>query len=57
MKLFSALASLLLAGLLFVCPSMHGQQTGISGVVRDTQGATIAGAKVEAKQTGGSSFF
>jgi len=33
------------------------QQTGVSGVVTDTQGGVIQGAKVEAKQIGGESFF
>jgi hypothetical protein len=42
--------------LLGVC-SMQAQQTGFSGVITDAQGATISGARVEAKQSGGSSFF
>jgi len=33
-----------------------GQQTGISGIVTDTSGAAVAGAKVEVKQAGGASF-
>ena len=37
--------------------AMRAQQTGFSGVITDTQGATISGARVEAKQSGGSSFF
>ena len=36
---------------------MYGQQTGVTGVVRDAQGAAIAGAKVEVRQAGGSSFY
>jgi hypothetical protein len=38
------------------CFAVHAQQTGFSGVITDSQGATISGAKVEAKQTGGVSF-
>ena len=34
----------------------YAQQTGLSGVVTDSQGAVISGAKVEVKQEGGSSF-
>ncbi len=37
--------------------SANAQQTGISGVVKDAQGALISGAKVEVKQVDGSSFF
>ena len=36
--------------------STYGQETGITGVVTDPQGAIIQGAKITAKQTGGSSF-
>jgi len=35
----------------------YGQQTGITGVVTDPQGAFIQGASVEVKQAAGSSFF
>jgi hypothetical protein len=35
----------------------HAQQTGVSGVVTDTQGGVVAGAKIEVKQSGGSSYF
>lgn len=46
--------------LLFLLPFSvviaHSQQTGITGVVTDSQGATIQNAKVEAKQPGGASF-
>jgi hypothetical protein len=37
--------------------SAFAQQTGLSGVVSDVQGGVIQGAKVEAKQLDGSSFF
>jgi hypothetical protein len=37
--------------------SAFAQQTGLSGVVTDPQGAVIAGAKVEVKHLDGSSFF
>jgi hypothetical protein len=39
------------------CPAAFGQQTGLSGVVTDSQGGAIRGAKVEVKKTGGSSYF
>jgi hypothetical protein len=42
---------------LFVCSPAWGQQTGLSGVVTDSQGGVIQGAKVEVKKTGGSSYF
>jgi len=46
--------------LLFLLPLSveiaRSQQTGITGVVTDPQGATIQNAKVEAKQPGGASF-
>src|SRR5580658_3121975 len=35
----------------------YAQQTGLSGVVTDSQGAVITGAKVEVKHLDGSSFF
>lgn len=35
----------------------YAQQTGVSGVVTDTQGGVVGGAKVEVKQSGGSSYF
>ena len=47
----------LLVVLLLSLASMNAQQTGLSGVVTDIQGGVIQGAKVEAKQIGGSSFF
>ena len=37
--------------------SAYGQQTGITGVVTDPQGAIIQGARVQVKQEGGASFF
>ena len=40
----------------FSFASAFAQQTGISGIIRDTQGGAIPGAKVEVKQTGGSTF-
>jgi hypothetical protein len=40
----------------FTLPAF-AQQTGISGVVTDTQGGALPGAKVEIKKTGGESFF
>jgi hypothetical protein len=39
------------------CFAAQGQQTGFSGMVIDPQGGGIPGAKVEAKQTGGASFY
>ena len=36
--------------------SAFSQQTGITGVVTDTQGAIILGAKVEVKQAGAASY-
>ena len=47
----------LVAVFLFVCSPAWGQQTGLSGVVTDSQGGVIKGAKVEVKKTGGSSYF
>ena len=57
MKMILRFALLLVAALAVLCPGMEGQQTGVSGVVRDGQGAIIAGAKVEVRQTGGASFY
>jgi hypothetical protein len=37
--------------------SAYGQETGITGVVSDPQGAVIQGAKIEVKAPGASSFF
>jgi hypothetical protein len=48
---------LLVVGLGFWSLPALGQQTGLSGVVSDAQGGVIPGAKIEAKQSGGSSFF
>jgi hypothetical protein len=52
MKLFFRLFFLITA----VVGSAYAQQTGISGVVTDKQGAVIGGASIEVKQVGGSSF-
>jgi hypothetical protein len=41
---------------LFSLPAF-AQQTGLSGVVSDTQGGVIQGAKVEIRETGGSTFL
>ncbi|MGB7745369.1 MAG: carboxypeptidase regulatory-like domain-containing protein [Terracidiphilus sp.] len=54
MKFTWKLALLFLLPFSFVIA--HSQQTGITGVVTDSQGATIQNAKVEAKQPGGASF-
>jgi hypothetical protein len=54
MKLCLKLALLFLLPLCAV--STYSQETGITGVVTDTQGAIIQGAKVAAKQPGGASF-
>ena len=35
----------------------YAQQTGVTGVVTDTQGAVIAGAKLRSSRSGGSSYF
>lgn len=44
--------------LCFTCTiAIHAQQTGITGVVTDQQGALIQGAKIEVKAVGASSFF
>jgi hypothetical protein len=48
---------LLAIATLLLLPALHAQQTGFSGVVTDTQGGAIQGAKVEVKRTDGSSFF
>jgi hypothetical protein len=47
----------LLFVLLLAAFSAYGQQTGITGVVTDPQGAIIQGARVQVKQEGGASFF
>ena len=51
--------SLLIPGvcMALLCVPAFAQQTGLSGVVTDIQGSVIQGAKVEATQTGGSSFL
>ncbi|MGB7267165.1 MAG: carboxypeptidase-like regulatory domain-containing protein, partial [Terracidiphilus sp.] len=54
MKVSWRLAALLLFPLSVV--SAFGQQTGITGVVTDSQGAIIQGAKVEVKQAGAASY-
>jgi hypothetical protein len=46
----------LVAGIACLSLPAIAQQTGLSGVVTDSQGGAISGAKVEAKQTGGSTF-
>jgi len=48
---------LLIAGFVSCCVPAFAQQTGFSGVVTDSQGGAIPGAKVEVKQAGGASFF
>src|SRR5664279_5541356 len=47
----------LLAIILLACSSAFAQQTGMSGVITDIQGGLIQGAKVEAKEVDGSSFY
>jgi hypothetical protein len=47
---------LLAVSVSFAVPAF-GQQTGLSGVVADSQGGALPNAKVEVKQTGGASFF
>jgi len=53
---FSWRLALLLILPLCVFPA-YSQTTGITGVVTDSQGAIIQGAKVEAKQAGGATFL
>ena len=53
---FLSIVLLLCVGIALFSLPAFGQQTGISGVVTDSQGSVIVGAKVVAKQTGGSSF-
>jgi hypothetical protein len=48
---------LLLVLLASFSASAFAQQTGLSGVISDVQGAALPGVKVEAKKTDGSSFF
>ena len=48
---------LLIAGFMFSSSKAFGQQTGLSGVITDSQGGGIPGATVEAKQTGGSTYY
>ena len=57
MRLRSSLLLLLLFCIAFLTVLARAQQTGVTGVVKDTQGAVIQGVKVEVKQTGGASFF
>ena len=42
---------------LAVASSAYGQETGITGVVTDQQGAIVQGAKIEVKQVGAASFL
>jgi hypothetical protein len=57
MKMFSKLALLLLiAGFISYSVPALAQQTGVTGVVKDTQGGAIPGAKVTVKQAGGARF-
>jgi hypothetical protein len=53
-RLFSLL--FVLVGLFGLALPAVAQQTGFSGVITDSQGGAIPGAKVVAKQTGGSSY-
>ena len=46
----------LLVVLLFSLPSAFAQQTGLSGVVTDSQGGGIPGAKLTIKEVGGATF-
>ena len=46
----------LLVALLLPAAAVFAQQTGVTGVITDSQGSVIPGAKVVVKQTGGSSF-
>jgi hypothetical protein len=48
---------LLFASFVVHCAPAYGQQTGLTGIVTDAQGGVIQGAKVEVRETGGSSFF
>jgi hypothetical protein len=48
---------LFLLGFVVLSHSVQAQQTGLSGVVTDTQGGVIQGARVEVKKVDGSSFF
>jgi hypothetical protein len=58
MKTVHRLLPALLLSVLFLTSFVaYGQQTGLSGVVTDVQGAVIAGAKVEVKEMDGSSFY
>ena len=59
MKMIFRLLSPLLLLLAFAATTRtsQAQQTGISGVVTDTQGGVMPGAKVEVKKVDGSSFF
>jgi hypothetical protein len=56
MRLRSLLFVLVCTGITVLSLPALAQQTGLSGVVTDSQGGLIQGAKVEAKQTGGSTF-
>jgi hypothetical protein len=48
---------LMTAALLFCCLPAFAQETGLSGTITDSQGGAIAGAKVQAKKTDGSTSF
>jgi hypothetical protein len=52
-----SIAAFLIGCFLFFGVPAFGQQTGLSGVVIDVQGGAISGAKVEVKQTGGSTYY
>jgi hypothetical protein len=53
---FTSVFVLLIAGFMLFSLPAFGQQTGLSGVVTDSQGGGIPGASVIVKQVGGSSF-
>lgn len=54
---FRVLFSFVLLGFIVAVPGSQAQQTGLSGVVTDTQGGVMPGARVEVKKVDGSSFF
>jgi hypothetical protein len=55
LRSLSVLLLLCVGAAFFSLPAL-AQQTGITGVITDPQGGVVQGAKVEVKQTGGSSF-
>ena len=56
MRLRFLVLLLMAIGFAFLTRPLEAQQTGLSGVITDTQGGVIQGAQVEARMLGGATF-